>query len=154
MRAFLAVALLVAGCASQGVSGDEDFYGCDERRDLSFGVALNSPRVKMDESVDELTMVIDIDNNGATEVEVMAIRLEPGTKEHDRYGVTPSYRKFNRVIAAGSSEVFELPVSGARLADTQRRGSSWSDTFEVIVSVYLEGGAAYRCEFSIPAPRV
>ena len=154
MRMLLAMTLVALGCASKGLVVDENFYGCDEGRDVSISIALSAPQAGFEGSVDELTMIVDVRNDGTTDIEVMAIRVEPGPKAHDRYRLERSYRKYGRVIAPRGEDVFELPVSGARLPASATGNLNPSDTLEIVVSVYLEGGDTYRCEFSVPSPRV
>jgi hypothetical protein len=154
MRALLAVVLLALGCASQGVAIDEDFRSCDDARDVSIAVALSEPRSLVEGSVEALTMMVEVDNHDTSDIEVMAIRVEPGPKAHDRYRLERSYRKFDRVIAPRAGDAFELPVSGSPLPAPATGNLKPSDTLEVVVSVYLKGGDTYRCEFSVPSPPV
>ena len=69
------------------------------------------------------------------------------------YTIDSSFREFKKVIPAGETEVFDLPVTGRldRTYDPNRKGGVSS--LVVVTSVYLANGDTYRCKIDIPSPR-
>jgi hypothetical protein len=147
--------ILASGCASRAVDVKEQFIDCDDTSDVSVSLALNVPGVGMETAVDEQLMaVVGVDNNMDVDVEVVAIRIDPGQSPHPRYRITNSYREFKRTLPARGDADFELPVSGRSLASGTLTSRTLSDTIPIIVSVYLGNGTTYRCEYDVAAPKI
>lgn len=147
--AALVCALFFAACSSSDV--DETFHDCDPGGDVSVDALIDIPGVAMENVDDQLTMHVVVGNNSHSEIEVRAIRVEPGYTAQRRYSLSSSYRKFGRVLAPGEDYAFPLPIIGrghARGAEVNREA-----TIEMIVSVYLASGDNYRCSLAVAAPR-
>jgi hypothetical protein len=152
MRPLLAALLLLAGCASSDGLIDTRTLDCGPGQDVTIGVALNTPSAGMEGTDDRLTTSVEVGNNSHEDIIVKAIRVEssdPGRRS--RYAIDNSYRKFDKVVAPGDAEVFELPTSGRVVMQPQ--SVPYGGTLDLLVSVYLANGDQYRCKFDLPAPR-
>lgn len=145
------VLLLLAGCASRDGWVEPELRKCDAGGELSIDAYLDVPKVMMERTQDQLTMTILIGNNSGRDIEVKSIRVEPGHTAQRRYALENSFREFNETLKPGEDKAFELPVRGSAGEREPRRPPN--DFIEVVLSVYLDGGVTYRCEYDIPAPR-
>lgn len=152
MRRTLVLLLLLAACASRDGLQDENIRDCDAGQEVSIDLHLNVPKVMMESRSDSLTVVVMVGNNADRDIEVTAIRIEPGYTAQERYSLRSSYRELKQVIKAGDDEEFELPVTGVagQRETVQRRAN---DAIEIVLSVYMAGGDVYRCTYEVPAPR-
>lgn len=153
MRRTLTLLLFVfAACASRDGIIDDRTLDCSSGGELSVDVAMNMPKVMMEGTHDQMTMIVSVGNNADHEIEVKSIRVEPGFTAQERYALESSFREFNEVLGPGEDEDFELPVRGvAGSREIRPRGGS--DAIEVAVSIYFANGDTYRCSYDVPAPR-
>lgn len=152
MRRMLVLFLLIAGCASRDGLIDERTRDCSSGQEVSIDLHLNAPTVMTENTTDNLTMLVTIGNNSTRDIEVKAIRVEPGFMAQEVYSLSSSYGEYNQVIIPGDDEEFKLPVLGkAGTRPTDRR--SGSKTMEIAVSVYMADGDKFRCVFDVPAPQ-
>jgi hypothetical protein len=152
MRRMLVLLLLLAACASRDGLVDERTRDCSAGQDVSIDLNLNVPTVMTENTTDNLTMFVTIGNNSTHDIEVKAIRVEPGFAAQERYSLESSYGEYNQVIVPGDDEEFRLPVLGrAGTRQGYRRGSS--NTMDVALSVYMADGDKFRCVFDVEAPR-
>jgi hypothetical protein len=151
----LLVALLGAGCASSD-GLDANHRDCDAGSDLSVNLALNIPGVGSESAIgDQLTVVVAVDNNTDVDVEVVAIRIDPGEVMNPSYRISNSYREFKRTLPARGDADFELPVTGRSvLFGGDARGRTTDATIPLAVTVVLGNGTVYRCKYEVPSPRV
>lgn len=151
-RSLLATLLLLAGCASSDGLIDKRVLDCGPGQDVTIGVAMNTPRIGLEGPDDRLTTMIEVSNNSHEDIVVNAIRVEASDpSRRSRYTVDRSYRKFDKTVAAGDAETFELPTTGR--AVMQPDTVAYENTLQLLVSVYLANGDQYRCGFDVPAPR-
>jgi hypothetical protein len=146
--------LLLAGCGSSSsknfdiptsrVSND-----C-EHGDISVRVGFPGPKVAQERIEDQVMFVVEVANLARKDIVVKAIRVDQTSLETARYRLTGSYRSFNETIPEDDEHVFELPMSG--FAKTHSEWELRSDSMSFEVTVMLEGGDAYRCLYSVPAP--
>ena len=152
MRRMLVLFLLFAGCASRDGLIDERIRDCSAGQDVSIDLHLNVPALMTENTTDNLTMLVTIGNNSTRDIEVKAIRVEPGFTAQELYALDSSYGEFNQVIAPGDDEEFKLSVLGkAGTRPGFRRAGS--KTMEIAVSVYMADGDKFRCVFDIQAPQ-
>jgi len=153
MRRTLVLLLLLAACTSRDGLIDERVRDCSAGQEVSIDLNLNVPTVMTENTTDNLTMVVTIGNNSTHDIEVKAIRVEPGFTAQERYALESSYGEYNQVIVPGDDEEFRLPVRGnAGTRPTSRRGGS-DKVIEVVLSVYMADGDKFRCVFDVEAPR-
>lgn len=145
--------LLLAACGSSSKNFDIPTSRVSndcEHGDISVRVGFPGPKVAQERIEDQVMFVVEVANLARKDITVKAIRVEQTSVETARYRLTGSYRSFNETIPENDEHVFELPMSGFA-----RTYSDWelrSDSMSFEVTVMLEGGDAYRCLYSVPAP--
>jgi len=145
---------LIAGCGSSSSSFDipENRVITDcEHGDVSIRVGFAGPKTAQERIEDQIMFDVEVSNNSRQIVTVKAIRVEQTMTETARYRLGHTYRAFNETILEDEEHVFELPMTGFASVDYSGREMR-SDSMSFAVTVVLEGGDAYRCLFSVPAP--
>lgn len=150
--ALLPLLLLAAACASS--SSD---FGMPENRVLDCGneievrAGFQAPGTQLERASERVTAVIEVANNSKRDIVVKWIRVEQIHTDSAPYRVENGYRTFNQPIAEAEDHLFELPLNGRGVRDLTGR-SLHSDDLLLAVTVSLESGESYRCQFGVRAP--
>jgi len=148
----LPLVLLTAACASSSPDfgmPETRVLDCDNEVEIRAG--FQGPGTQMERIDDRVTTVIDVANNSHREIAVKWIRIEQVMMDSAPYRLENGYRTFNQPIAEGEDHQFEIPMTGRGVRDRSGR-SLHSNDLTLAVTVSLESGESYRCQFSVRAP--
>jgi hypothetical protein len=151
MKTPVLLALVVlAACASPTAVIDQRSFNCGPGQDLEIRAGLEDPLRGEAAALGQLTFLVEVANNGSTDVTVKSINVEPRMRgDVEMRGVT---RDFDQTIAEAEEHVFRLPATDF---GTVIRGDATTlpRAFEFLVVVRLTNGDVYRCPFSAGQPR-
>lgn len=143
--ALLLSLLLLAACKSPTAVIDKHLFRCEPGQDLSIAATYESGN-KRDE-LGEREFLVEVSNNGHTDVTVTSVRIEPSDRNR---GMPGAYEATDTLIAEGETHLFHLKVSSYRLEP--RRSTSIlgpSNVLDFYVMVMLSNGDGYRCPFRV-----
>lgn len=154
MRTSAALLFLVASaCASSPTAViDQRVLKCGPGAAISLQAGLNGSGARLEQADDQLTLVVEVSNDSDDEVTVKDIRFEQTSTENARYVLSPERRAFNRAVAEGDEELFEIPVTGRARRNAFSDPSRGSGEVEIAVVTTLTNGDSYRCYFSVRPP--
>ncbi len=151
--ALLPLLLFAAACASSSSSdfgiAENRVLDCDNEIEIRAGFM--GPGTQLERVSDRVTVVIEVANNSKRDIVVKWIRVEQVHTDSAPYRLENGYRTFNQPIAEAEDHQFELPMNGRGVRDPTGRALQ-SDDLLLAVTVSLEGGDSYRCQFGVRAP--
>jgi hypothetical protein len=150
--ALLSIAFAASCASSSGGFVDDQAQECAYPIEVRAGLE-NMPGVRQERTDDQVTLIVEVANNGNEEFTVKSIRAEQVADETARYRFDTSFGTFNELIEDGKDHVFRLKLTGRSVGFqemSRMRGSR--DVISLAVSVYLVDGRSFRCEFEVGSP--
>jgi hypothetical protein len=148
--ALLCAAALLVSCASSDGLIDERVLDCSSGQDLMVRVGVQPPtRMGGESTIDNrFIMLVELSNNSHHDVTVDHVRVEQYSRGGSRppYEFDSGYKKVDQLLEEGKDITVEIPVDGrwTRTLDPQYQDPG---RVEMLVSVALANGDAYRCVF-------
>lgn len=147
----LCAAAFLAACASSDGMVADRVLDCSSGQDLMVRVGANRPQTLGGESSplgDQFEMLVELSNNSHRDILVDHVRVEQYYSGMDRpaYQLESGYKKVDQVIDEGKDITVEIPMNGRWMQQTGAR-SVIPDRLELLVTVGLAEGDAYRCVF-------
>ena len=150
-RTAIALLIFLAGCASNGGYAEPQLNNCADRSELSVDAYLNLPKIMMEGTRDELTMVVGLGNNTDRDIEVKSIRVEPGRTAQQRYALESGFITVNETLKSNEDKQYEIPMRGA--AGLREDRTPTDNRIEIVLTISLGDGTTYRCQYDVEAPR-
>ena len=150
-RLGLAILIFLAGCASSDGYPSPALNNCADRSELSVDAYLNLPKIMMERTRDELTMVVALGNNTDRDIDVKSIRVEPGRTAQQRYALESGFITVNETLKSNEDKQYEIPMRGA--AGMREDSTPMDNRIEVVLTISLGDGTTYRCQYDVEAPR-
>jgi hypothetical protein len=153
----LPLLLLLAACGSSsndfGIPETKTIDDC-VHGEVQVRAGITDAREGKDISSDWLEFSVEVTNNAHKDIVVKSIRIDPRTTESSPYVFETAFREFNQTIPENEERVFELPSTGkAKPRDPDQMKIGVQERLVLVVTVSLEGGESYRCQFENRIPR-
>lgn len=142
------LSLLLLACASRS-SFDTPNRMLECTGEIEVRASLAGSTTSMDRVGDRLMIVVEVANNSHQDIVVKKIVVEDvelGSSQ--RLG--SSFSRVDETILEGQARQFKIPLTvRGRFEDTSR---PTRDPVPIAVTVSLEGGDSYRCQFTVQPP--